>query len=288
MKKFPSLKILRVLVIIVLFLWSVGPILVGLATSLSTQTEITQVPAPLWPQKINLIAYESLLTSNTKVLSGTTIASEVKAFGTSMRNTIVAVVATVATALVVCILAGYAFNRLKFPGRRFLFYFIIGTLPIPAFTLLAPLFRIISDLKLTDTYFGLVLIYLSALSPLAIWLFYNYVGDLPIEPEEAAIVDGANRFQAFFYIVLPQMGSGIAAMTAILTLSVWGQFLLPLLFAPTLATKPVTVLITEFVGKYNANVPMISAAGIIALIPPAVVAIVLNRYIRGMLSGWER
>ena len=62
---------------------------------------------------------------------------------------------------------------------------------------------------------------------------------------------------------------------------------MPLLFAPTIATKPVTVLITEFVGKYNSNQPLIVAAGMLALLPPAVVAIVLNKQIRGMLSGWS-
>jgi len=286
MKQSPAFKYLRYIAILVLLIWSVGPIFVGLSTSLSTQAEINKVPAPLWPPHPNFKGYQALLVPNS--VGNANISSEVSAFGKSMRNTLVATAMTVITVLFVCILAGYAFNRLQFPGRRFLFFFIIVTLPIPAFALLAPLFRIMSDLKLMDTYQGLVLIYLSAIGPLAVWLFYNYTADLPQEPEEAAMVDGCNRFQAFIYIVVPQMVPGIAALTAIVMLSVWGQFLLPLLFAPTLATKPVTVLITEFVGKYNANVPLISAAGMIALIPPAIVALFLNRYIRGMLSGWDR
>jgi multiple sugar transport system permease protein len=284
MKKYFVLRCLHILTIMILLIWSVAPILVGLSTSFSTQTEMSKVPAPFWPHRLNFQGYKTLLLSNTE---GVNITSEVKFFGIAMRNTIVVTVETVVIVLVVSILAGYAFNRLRFPGRKFLFYTVIGTLPIPGFTLLAPLFRIIANLKLMDTYIGLVLIYLSAIAPLAVWLFYNYVGDLPVEPEEAALIDGCSRFQAFLYVMLPQMGSGIAALTAIVMLNVWGQFLLPLLFAPTLATKPVTVLITEFVGKYTANIPLISAAGMLALIPPAIVALVLNRYIRGMLSGWR-
>jgi multiple sugar transport system permease protein len=288
MRKKHGLTALGAVVLLLLLLWSLGPVLVGLATSLSTQRELTQVPAPLWPRHVDLSAYKALLMPDAEASPGVMVTSEVRAFGTAMRNTVAAALGTVVVALVVCILAGYAFNRLSFPGKKLLFALVICTLPVPAFALLAPLFRIISDLGLSGTYAGLILIYISALGPLAIWFFYNFVGDLPLEPEEAAMMDGASRLQAFIHVVLPQMGSGIAALTAILTLSVWGQFLLPLLFAPTLATKPVTVLITEFVGKYNANVPMLSAAGMLALIPPAIVAIVLNRHIRGMLSGWDR
>ena len=280
--------LVRTAVIAVLLLWSVGPILAGLATSLSTQTELNQVPAPLWPAHPEFGYYAALLNPNFTVPGSSSGASEVKSFAESMKNTLVETVATVAAVLVVCILAGYAFNRLRFPGRQILFYGVIATLTIPAFALLAPLFRLFSDLKLIDTYPGMVLIYLSALGPLAVWLFYNYTSDLPLEIEEAALVDGCNRWQSFLLVVLPQMVPGIAAVTAIEVLSVWGQFLLPLLFAPTLATKPVTVLITEFVGKYNTNIPLISAAGMLALLPPALVALFLNRYIRGILSGWDR
>ena len=281
-------NLLRGAVIVVLLLWSVGPILASLATSLSTQLEISEVPAPLWPAHPEFGYYAALLNPNFAVPGSLSGASEVKSFAHAMWNSLVETGVSVGTILVVCILAGYAFNRLRFPGRRVLFYGVIATLTIPAFAVLAPLFRLFSDLKLMDSYSGLVLIYLSALSPLAVWLFYNYTGDLPLEPEEAALIDGCNRWQAFVLVVLPQMVPGIAAITAIEFLSVWGQFLLPLIFAPTLATKPVTVLITEFVCKYSTNVPLISAAGMLALLPPALVALLLNRYIRGILSGWDR
>jgi multiple sugar transport system permease protein len=288
MKKNLWVNILFGLSILLLLIWSVGPVLVGLSTSLSTQVDINKVPAPLWPSKPNWQSYEILLTSNLREIGGVNVSDEVRAFSQAMRNSLISAAATVFAVLFFSIPAGYAFNRLRFKGRRVIFYTIISTLVLPAFALLAPLFRILSNIKLMDTFPGLVLVYLSAIAPLAIWLFYNYTGDLPIEPEEAALVDGCTRFQAFRYVVVPQMVPGIAALTAIVMLSVWGQFLLPLLFAPTLATKPVTVLITEFVGKYNTNIPLISAAGILAIIPPALVALFLNRYIRGMLSGWGR
>ena len=82
-----------------------------------------------------------------------------------------------------------------------------------------------------------------------------------IGPEEAALVDGCRRWQAFMRVVVPQMGSAIAAVAAILALSVWGEFLIPLLLTSTENSKPVTVLITEYVGKYTTNYPILAAAG---------------------------
>jgi multiple sugar transport system permease protein len=286
MRKAPLLAALQLLGIIFVVVWSLAPVLVGFITSISTQVEISAVPARWWPKEPTLGSYRGLLVNEPQMLVGMPIESEYKSFGKSMLNTVIVTVESVVVILITTILAAYAFARLRFPGRLLIYYATIGTLILPLFVLVAPLFQLISQLGWMDTQIGLTVIYFSALAPLALWLFYNFVREIPIEPEEAALIDGCNHFQAFYRIMLPQMSSGIAAMTAILMLSVWGQFLVPLLFAQTLATKPVTVLITEFVGKYARNIPMISAAGMLALIPPAVVAIILNRHIRGILTGW--
>jgi multiple sugar transport system permease protein len=164
---------------------------------------------------------------------------------------------------------------------------IVGTLVIPLFALVVPLFRMYATWHLTNTMTGLVLLYTTAYLPLGIWLFYNYVRQLPREPEEAALVDGCTRVQALLWVVIPQMRAGISALAAILVISTWGEFLIPLIFSTTAATEPITVTIADFVGKYTVNVPLMMAAGILALIPPAVVALAVNRNIRSMLSGWS-
>ena len=111
------------------------------------------------------------------------------------------------------------------------------------------------------------MVFVATLSPLATWLLYNHVREMETEPEEAALIDGCRRWQAFIRVVVPQMSSGIAAVAAILVLSVWGEFLIPLLLSSTANSKPVTVLITEYVGKYTTNYPLLAAAGVLALLP---------------------
>jgi multiple sugar transport system permease protein len=147
------------------------------------------------------------------------------------------------------------------------------------------LFRLMADAHLIDHKLGLVLVFAATQTPLALLLMRNYIAELPLEPEEAALIDGCTRWQAFWRVVVPQMSSGIAALAAIVMLAVWGEFLIPLLLTSTLNSKTVTVVIPEFVGKYTTNYPLLAAAGVLAVLPPAIVALVLNRHIRGMLHG---
>ncbi len=279
----------RWLVVALLLVWSLGPVLVGVLTSLSTQQEVQAVPAQLIPAHPNLDAYRSLLgharARTGPVASGTVGVQESQAFTRALLNAAVTTAISVVVILVVSISAGYAFSRLRFRGQTGLLVAIIATLAIPAVAVIVPLFQLLADARLIDTQLGLTLIYTSAGAPLAVWLFYNYCQDIGQDPEEAALMDGANRWQALRHIVIPQLIPGIAALTAILMLAMWGQFFIPLLFAPTLHTKPVAVLITEFSGKYRTNYPLVAAAGVLALIPPAIVATVLNRHIRSMLGG---
>ncbi|MEO8291715.1 MAG: carbohydrate ABC transporter permease [Actinomycetota bacterium] len=278
-------RIARGAVIAVMLTWSLGPILLGALTSVSTQAE---AQAGQWlPTEVNLSGYRALLSSGGSDTTSGFVPSEIGAFGHAMLNSVVITLETTAVLLVLAVTAGYAFARLRFPGRRMMFGSLVATLIVPALAVIVPLWRVMADLHLIGTQMGLLLIYVSANAPLAVWLMYIHARELPISVEEAALSDGCTRFQAFRLVVLPQMWGGIAAVTAIMALSVWGEFFIPLLFAPTASTKPVTVLITEFVGKYTTNQPLLAAAGILTLVPPAVLAIVLSRRIRGLLSGWH-
>jgi multiple sugar transport system permease protein len=278
-------RIVRAVVVGIVLLWSLGPVLLGVLTSLSTQAE---VQAGQWlPTSWNVSGYRALLSSGGAQTTNGFVPSEISAFGHAMLNSALITLETTALLLTLAVMAAYAFSRLRFPGRRVMFGSLVATLIVPALAVIVPLWRVMANLHLIGTQGGLLLIYVSANAPLAVWLLYIHVRELPVAVEEAALADGCTRFQAFRLVVLPQMRGGIAAVAAIMALSVWGEFFIPLLFAPTAATKPVTVLITEFVGKYTTNQPLLAAAGIITLVPPAVVAVLLSRQIRGLLSGWH-
>ena len=279
-----GVRALRWLAILGIIVWSIGPIVLGVVTSFSSQVDVRAVPTRWVPHTVSADAYRQLIGGTSSQHSGGTV-TEAGVFEQAMKTSaIVAVGATVAT-LIVSTLAAYAFGRLRFRFSKPLFYMTLITMIVPIFVVVVALFQVMAQLHLIDTKRGLVLVFVATLSPLATWLLYNHVREMETEPEEAALIDGCRRWQAFLRVVLPQMSSAMAAVAAIVALSVWGEFLIPLLLSSTSNAKPVTVLITEYVGKYTTNYPLLAAAGVLALIPPALLALILNRRITGVMAG---
>jgi multiple sugar transport system permease protein len=276
-------RIAKAVSVLLILVWSLAPIALGISTSVSTQREVNAVPTRWLPHNPTLKAYRDLLEGNTGRAGGTV--TEAGTFERAIKNSAeIAVIATVLV-LVAATMAAYAFGRLRFRYGRLVMSLLVGTMIVPIFVVVIALFKLMASAHLIDTKRGLVLVFLATLTPLATWLLYTQVREMPVEPEEAALIDGCRRWQAFIRIVVPQMSSGIAAVAAILALSVWGEFLIPLLLTSTMNSTPVTVLITQYVGKYTTNYPILAAAGVLALIPPAVLALVLNKRITGMLAG---
>jgi multiple sugar transport system permease protein len=280
-------QIVRVVAILAILIWSLGPILIGVSTSLSTQREVNAVPTTWVPHHPSLQAYHDLL-GGTSGHAGSTV-TEAGTFSRSLSNsTILAAVSTVFI-LIFSTMAAYAVGRLRFRFGGAVLALLVGTMIVPIFVVVVSLFGVLANPpvgpSLIDTKGGLVLVFVATLTPLATWLLYTQVREMPPEPEEAALIDGCSRWKAFVRVVVPQMSSGIAAVAAITMLSVWGEFLIPLLLTQTQNAKPVTVLITEYVGKYTTNYPILAAAGVLALMPPALLALALNKRITGMLAG---
>jgi multiple sugar transport system permease protein len=277
-------RILKTVAVLAIVIWSVAPIVLGVLTSISTQRDVASVPSHWFPHDATTTAYHELLQGSHSRAAGGTV-TEAGTFSRSMWNSTQLAVITTAVTLVVSTMAAYAFGRLRFRYGGAVLALLIGTMVIPIFVIVISLFQVLADAHLIDTKRGLVLVFVATLTPLATWLLYAQVKEMPHEPEEAALIDGCRRWQAFVRVVIPQMTSGIAAVAAILVLSVWGEFLIPLLLTSTMNAKPVTVQITEYVGKYTTNYPILAAAGVLALVPPAVVALLLNKRIAGMLAG---
>ena len=169
-------------------------------------------------------------------------------FRAALFNSIVTSLASTIVCVAISAFGGYAFTRLKFPGRQVMFIAVVATLAIPGYAVLIPLYRLMIGLHMVDTVIGITLIYVSAFLPLSLWLLRSVFESLPLSLEEAAQLDGAGRLYIFFRIILPLAGPGLTAAAILTFLGAWGQYVVPLIFSPT-ATKPLTVLIPEFTTK---------------------------------------
>ncbi|HZY01096.1 MAG TPA: carbohydrate ABC transporter permease [Dermatophilaceae bacterium] len=263
--------------VVFLLVWSLVPLYWVLNISLQTDAQISAKPANYLPPTPSLSNYVSLI-------SGTGALPD--AVRRSMVNiSIECGVATVVTVLL-STLAAYAFARMKFRGRTVLFYSVLATMAFPAYTTLIPLYRIMTAFGLVNTYTGIILVYVSGFLPLATWIMYNYMSSLPISIEEAAQVDGASRMKVLWLVVLPLARPGIISTAVITFLFAWGQFLFPLVLSSDLSTQPLTVVIASLQGRHTVPFSLLSAAGVFAMAVPALIAVMLNRYIvSGLLTG---
>ncbi len=269
----------------VLLLWSLGPIYWSLVASLTAPNALVSDNLHLWPVAPTLEHYAKLFGA-TSTSQGNEVQSVWPQFSRALVNSVVtAALATVVTVAIAAI-GAWAFVRLTFPGRDVLFVAVVATLAVPGFTVLIPLYRLMIAAGLIDTYIGVTLIYVSAFLPLALWLMRSVYQAMPLSLEEAAWIDGASKFYTLLRIVLPLAGPGLVACAILTFLSAWGQFMIPLIFSPSLATKPLTVLIPEFVTRNYVDYGLMNAAGIVAIVPPVILVLFLNRFlVQGLMAG---
>lgn len=267
----------KVLFGIIVVLWCLGPIYWGLVVSLSTPIGLETVPPPLWPHPVTFQFFDQLLNGHS--LTSTT-------FLAAARNSVIE--AALTTALTICLtaLAAYAFVRLHFAGSYALFLILVGTLSLPVYAVLIPLFQLVSRAGLMNTYTALVTINCTSFVPLALWLLRSQMAAIPVDLENAARVDGAPLLTILGRVVMPLIAPGAASVGILVFLGVWSAFLVPLAFAPTITTEPLTVLVTQYTSRYAVDYGLQAAAGMLAIIPPVVAVSWFNRYlIKGLLTG---
>lgn len=268
----------RLLLIAVILVWSVFPVYWALNTSFTTLNGAQSVPAHFVPSPFTAHNYKTLLNQSSGGVGN-------QFWRSFLNSTIESGLATVLT-VVIALFAAYAFARLEFAGKRVILVVVLATLLLPVYATLIPLYRIMSNVHLVNTYLGIVLVYTSGFLPLAIWIMYNYFASVPRELEEAAFVDGATPVIALWRVMIPVSLPGIAATAIIVFLMGWAQFIFPLVLSSDLATQPVTVIVAALNGQRIVPFTLLNAIGVLAAALPAIIALLLNRYIvQGVMAG---
>lgn len=267
---------LYAIAVIFLLIWSVGPILWSVVMSVTTQKELYSTTTIL-PEDPTLKNYKELLNRDSR---------PGKAFIRGMSNSLVSSLLSIAIILPIAVLSAFAFSRMKFKGKEIIRVGLLITFVVPVFATIIALYQMFGAWGLLDKKIGLIVIYASSFFPLNVWMLSNYFFSLPKEIEEAAWLDGCTRLQAFFKVILPLSYPVLFTSALIIFLSTWNQFLIPLIMAPSPTTKPLTVVITEFVTKNTQDFGLITSGGLLALIPPALIAIIFRKYIAsGLVAG---
>jgi len=237
--------------------------------------------APHWiPQNITLENYARVFTAS----PGTRDVASV--FRASLLNSMLVAGAVTAISLIIGTLSAYAFARIEFKGRQLGLFAIIGTRMLPELSIVIPLYITAGRLDILDTKLVLVVLYLSYTLPFVIWMMTSFFEAMPREIEDAAYIDGCSRLGALWRVILPISGPGLASTAIFAFLLAWDEFFFALLFTSTAAAKTVPVAISEFTGRYAVDYTAMATGGVLAAIPPILLAVLFQRYIvKGLTAG---
>lgn len=272
-----SLKKIGYAVATILFLVvTLGPFIWTFLMSVTPDKMMFAATTNLLPESITWENYATLFSGSRKG----------DMYFTSLANSMRAVGITILIGIPVSMMSAYALSKMEFKGRTLIKNMLLITMVIPVMATIIPLYKMFAAGKMLDNMFWLSVVYVSSYLPMATWMITNYFSAIPKELEESAMIDGCGRISAFFRITLRLSYPIILSVMLIMFLNTWSQFQIPLILASSIETKPMAIVISEFVTKDSVEYGLIAAAGMIALIPPAVTAIIFRKYlISGMMKG---
>jgi len=269
--------LLFLMALVLLFVYA--PIGWLVLSSISTRAELLAVPPHWIPQHPTLQNYLDIL------VPGTAASEVARTFKVTLRNSFIVAAATTFISLLTGSLAGYALARLRLPFRNTLFIGILGVRMVPEISLVVPLYILAARLALLNKPIILIITYLSFALPFAIWMLSTFFESVPRELEDAALIDGSSRLSTLFRVVLPVAAPGIVSTALFTFLLAWDEFFFALIFTSTIAAKTVPVAIAEFTGRYAVDITAMMTGGVLAALPPVLLALVFQRYIVSGLSA---
>lgn len=256
------------------------PTVEGYVNVFTTQTRLSTELAE--EPREDLPWYEQLVRAKGNTIVGQSRYSE------RFFNSVIIGFGSTFFAIVLGTAAAYAFSRFKVPLKDDLLFFILSTRMMPPIAVAIPIFLMFRNLGLNDTHAGMILLYTAINLSLSVWLINGFIDEIPIEYEEAALIDGYTRFQAFYKVVLPQAATGIASTAIFCLIFAWNEYALAvLLTSGTAQTAP--PFIPTIIGVGGQDWPAVAAGATIFLVPVMVFTILLRKHLlRGITFGAVR
>jgi multiple sugar transport system permease protein len=261
--------------VLLLAAFTLAPLIWLLLMSISPPSDLMQVPLRWWPGRIDLSRYAALLDLDQE---------QGQRFLAALRNSLVAAGGATVIALIIAVPAAYAFSRRGAPMA--LLFGFLATIMMPPITYVLPLYKVFGDAGLLNNLVALITVYSAMLLPFAVWLMKANLDVLPVEVEQAAFMEGASTLHTLRRVVLPLALPAIAATAMLSFLSAWDEFFYALIFTSDMQAKTLPVAIADFAAGRVTDYGVIAAVGILATLPPALLAILFQRFIvSGLVAG---
>jgi multiple sugar transport system permease protein len=274
-----------------------APVVWLVSSSFQNEREITSRPPHWIPHAPTALNFAAIFTAGEKQVTyetrragdpatGGYIPSTAKNLLPAIKNSLIVGITVALLNLLIGVPAAYAMAKMRFRGRQASVYAILATRVIPDIALVVPFFLFIRNLGLLDTLSSLVITYLAVTVPFSVFILVNYFESIPDELDKAARVDGCSRLQTLAHVYLPLAAPSLVAVGLFAFLASWNEFLLALMFTQTPKSQTLPIIIASFTSDFTISFSFINAAGVIAIVPPIVLAVIFERYIvSGLTAG---
>ena len=206
--------------------------------------------------------------------------------GQAFINNIIITACSLLLIIVIGAIASYPLSRFQMKLNKTIYAVFISAMIVPPLTTLVPLYQLYVDIGAMNTYWGIVLLLVTFNMPITIFLYTGFIGSIPKELDEAAMIDGMSRFRLFFKIILPLLKPITATVIIMTGVGVWNDYQFSLFFLQKLNMHTVTVALSSFFTQYSSNVGWVAAGSLLAALPLIVLYLFLQRYfVSGLSSG---
>jgi raffinose/stachyose/melibiose transport system permease protein len=206
--------------------------------------------------------------------------------GQAILNNLIITMCSVSLVVFVGVLAAYPLARFPTRWNNFIYLLSISILIVPALTVLVPLYKFVVDMRGINTYWAIVLIHTTFFLPIVIFLYTGFIRTIPRELDEAALIDGCNRYAIFFRIIFPLLKPVTASVIILTMLSVWNDYQFSLFFLQRRTVQTVPLVLSQFFSQYQNNLPLAAAGSLLSMVPMTLVYLFLQKYfISGLAEG---
>ncbi|MFD2214955.1 carbohydrate ABC transporter permease [Metabacillus endolithicus] len=262
---FYALVLLFLVALLMPFVWQ-------FLTSIKPLTEIAAIPAKWFPSEINVDFYKNVFTKHP--------------FARYLLNSFIVSLATTILSILVGASAAYALARLRFKGKTIMLMAILSISMFPTISTISPLYLILKNLNLLNTYAGLIIPYITFALPLSIWLLTNFFSQLPKGFEDAATIDGCSRAGIFFRIMLPLIKPATFSVALLVFINSWNEYIYALTFMTKDEMRTVPVGIALFPSNYELPWGDMAAASVVVTVPLILLVLIFQKnIISGLTSG---
>ncbi|NOV04358.1 carbohydrate ABC transporter permease [Paenibacillus planticolens] len=206
--------------------------------------------------------------------------------GSAFINNTTVTSISVALLIIFGSIAAYPLARHRTAWNKFIYMLFISALIVPPLTILVPLYKFMVDIGGMNQFWGIVLLHVTFFLPITIFLYTGFIGTIPRELDEAAMIDGAGRFELFYKVILPLLKPITATVIILAGVQIWNDYQFSVFFLQKPAMRTITVALSSFFGQYNNNIGWVAAGSFMGAMPIAAVYLFLQKYfIHGLSSG---